>query len=179
MRALEPRLPRVTSTVSAAARLMYLCASWLRRRDSAGLTATGRGVQVRLAKVLEGRAYDAAVQAEAHAVEALEALRAGDYLSMSLKHRFAILNLLLSICLSTELLRCVSSCPAALSMHEHAPCGRAPCSNVCSAPAGRCALFLHACCPASCARTSQASACYRAPQATPYIPDDCIARACM
>lgn len=63
--------------------------------------------QVRLAKVLEGRAYDAAVQAEPHAAEALDALRAGDYLSMSLKHRFAILNLLLSIALNTDLLRCV------------------------------------------------------------------------
>lgn len=75
---------------------------------------------MRLAKVLEGRAYDAAVHAEAHAVEALEALRAGDYLSVSLKHRFAILNLLLSICLSTDLLRCVPGRPA-LRMHEHAP----------------------------------------------------------
>ena len=63
-------------------------------------------MQVRLAKVLEGRAYDAAVHAEAHAAEALDALRAGDYLALSLIHRFAILNLLLSIALSTELLRC-------------------------------------------------------------------------
>eukprot|EP00892_Ulva_mutabilis_P009775 jgi/Ulvmu1/716/UM010_0088.1 len=61
--------------------------------------------QVRLAKVLEGRAYDAAVHAEAHAAEALDSLRAGDYLGLSLTHRFAILNLLLSIALSTELLR--------------------------------------------------------------------------
>lgn len=62
--------------------------------------------QVRLAKVLEGRAYDAAVHAEPHAAEALDKMRMGDYLQLGLTHRFAILNLLINIALTREMLRC-------------------------------------------------------------------------
>lgn len=64
------------------------------------------GLQVRLAKLLEGRAYDAAVYAEPRAAEALDKMRMGDYLQLTLAHRFAILNLLINIALSGEMLRC-------------------------------------------------------------------------
>jgi hypothetical protein len=59
-----------------------------------------------LAKLLEGRAYDAAVYAEPHAAQALDKLRMGDYLQLGLTHRFAILNLLINIALTGEMLRC-------------------------------------------------------------------------
>jgi hypothetical protein len=61
---------------------------------------------VRLAKLLEGRAYDAAVCAEPHAAEALDKMRLSDYLQLDLTHRFAILNLLINIALTGEMLRC-------------------------------------------------------------------------
>jgi hypothetical protein len=62
--------------------------------------------QVRLVKILEGRAYDAAVLSEPHAFDALNMMRAGDYLDLSITHRLAIINLLISIALQTEMLRC-------------------------------------------------------------------------
>lgn len=70
---------------------------------------------MRLAKILEGRSYDAAIAGERHAAEALEELRAGDYLSLSLLHRFAILNVCLTIALGGELLRCG---PAPAHVHQ-------------------------------------------------------------
>jgi hypothetical protein len=66
-----------------------------------------------MAKLLEGRAYDAAVYAEPHAAQALDELRTGDYLQLGLIQRFAILNLLINIALSGELLRCGPVLPPA------------------------------------------------------------------
>jgi hypothetical protein len=96
-------------------------------------------VQVRLAKLLEGRAYDAAVYAEPHAAEALDGMRIGDYLQLSLTHRFAILNLLINIALMGDMLRCAprpspgSTCAAygrlagraleCIPGVQHRPCG--------------------------------------------------------
>lgn len=71
---------------------------------------------MRLTKLLEGRAYDAAVYAEPHAAEALDKMRMGDYLQLGLTHRFAILNLLINIALSGEMLRCAIYVAACYSL---------------------------------------------------------------